>query len=144
MTTPSPLRAWRAHLLLGAWLALVATVAAVRHRSVPELWEVLDTGPPAARLEAAAALSQRAPEAELARRFPAALLESEDPRLPELAFTALFTRRAATAPGEPELARLTGATRERAALWWRLRLTTPGRLTASDLERWFELERAGR
>lgn len=144
MTTSSPLRAWRAHLLLGAWLLLVVVVAALRSRSVPELWRDLEQGSVPVQLEAAAALAQRAPEGELAARFPGALLQSQDPRLRELAFLSPFTRRPSTAVGQAELALFRGPQRERCEFWWRLRLTTPGRLATADLERWFELERAGR
>lgn len=144
MTTASPLRAWRAHLLLGAWLLVVAVAAGLRSRGVPELWRDLEQGPVGVRLEAAATLAQRAPEGELAARFPGALLQAQDPRLRELAFLSPFTRRPSTAVGPAELARFQGAERERCEFWWRLRLTTPGRLTTADLERWFELERASR
>jgi hypothetical protein len=144
MTTTSPLRAWRAHLLLGAWLLVVAIASGLRSRGVSELWADFEEGPVAVRIEAAATLAQRGAEGELAARFPGELLQAQDPRLRELAFLSPFTRRSSTAVGPAELALFRGAERERCEFWWRLRLTTPGRLTMADLERWYELERAGR
>jgi len=128
---------WRGHLVLTAWLAVVVIVGLVRARDVDELWVAFVEGEPRTQLEAAAALAQRASTEALAERFPSALLESDDARLRELAFTSLFTRRPETRLGEAELRLVDAATRPRATFWWRNRMTTPGRVTLEDLDRWF-------
>jgi hypothetical protein len=139
---PGPGARHRPHLLHAlclAWIAGVLAVGLLRHRSVEALWTAWREGDVEEQLEALQALTQRAETDELAAEFPHALLAADDPRLVELAFTNLFTRRAATHPDPRQLGSiLDRAVHFRALSWLRNQTTSPRRFTGEDLDPWFE------
>lgn len=129
----------RVHVVLLVWTVLVIVVGLVRHRSIAELWEDAASGRTETRLEALQALTQRAGSEAIAQRYPAALLEADDARLRELAFTDLFTRSPRTALTQEDLARIADPVeRFRCAVWLFCRTATPRRITWADLDVWFD------
>lgn len=127
------------HVLLLCWTVLVIVVGLFQHRSIGELWEDSASGTTEQRLEALQALAQRAGPEEIVRQYPMSLLEADDARLRELAFTNLFSRSPLTALQQADLARIAEpAERFRAAVWLHCRSATPRRITWADLDIWFD------
>jgi len=138
-------RPYLLHGLCLVWIALVVIVGVVRHRSVGELWKGWLEGDEAERLEVVQALAQRADSASLAEEFPRSLATQEDPRLRELAFTNLFTRRSSTYPGPRQLEGVADpAERFRCLCWLQNQTSSPRRFTYQDLDLWFAAEETRR
>ena len=133
-----PRRPYLWHGLCLCWIVLVLGIGLLRHRSVEALRESWREGDATEQLEVLQALTQRADPESLAEEFPRVLATHEDPRLRELAFTNLFTRRAATHPDPPQLETIADpAERFRALSWLQNQTTSPRRFTYQDLDQWF-------
>ncbi len=127
------------HVVLLSWTVLVIVVGLLRHRSIADLWETSSSGTTEERLEALQALAQRAGAEEIVRQYPTSLLEADDARLRELAFTNLFSRSPLTTLQQADLARIADPSeRFRAAVWLHCRSATPRRLTWAELDMWFD------
>lgn len=130
--------AWRLHIGLLAWLGVVLIVSLSTATKDDELWDSWRSGNVEDQLGGLQALVQRGDSEELGAQFPGALLNAPDPRLREVAFTSLFTRRPQTCVTPDDLKAIEDPReRARAQLWLLKQMTTPGRFGLAQLDQWF-------
>ena len=131
--------AWRLHLGLLVWIGAVLIVSLSTSTDEQELWGSWRSGNVEDQLGGLQALVQRGQSDELGEHFPRALLAASDPRLREVAFTSLFTRRPETRVTPDDLREVQDPReRARAQLWLLKQMTTPGRFGLPQLDQWFE------
>lgn len=135
MTPPLEHGAARAHLLLVAWIGLVAGWAALRAEPVADVRARVASGSPAASPRDVFVLSQRGGPEDLARPEDVARLFADpDPALREIAFTNAVTRRAGESAQRARLAAIPDpAERLRSRLWLLRRPTRRGGITRAEL-----------